>query len=46
LDEKFKRRIKTQTVLQSADTGAMLLWALLAFGQISMRRLMAGKRLP
>jgi hypothetical protein len=32
------RRIKTQTVLPSADTAAMMFWALLASGQISMRR--------
>jgi putative transposase len=30
LHEEFKRRIKTQTVLPSADTAAMLFWALLA----------------
>ena len=39
LHEEFKRRIKTQTVLPSADTAAMLLWALLASGQISMRKI-------
>jgi putative transposase len=50
LHEEFKRRIKTQTVLPSADTAAMLFWALLASGQINMRkidgwaRLMAGRR--
>ena len=38
LHEEFKRRIKTQTVLPSADTAAMLFWALLASGQIQMRR--------
>jgi putative transposase len=38
LHEEFKRRIKTQTVLPSADTAAMLLWALLASGQIIMRK--------
>ena len=38
LHEKFKRRIKTQTVLPSADTAAMLFWALLASGQINMRK--------
>ena len=38
LHEEFKRRIKTQTVLQSADTAAMLFWALLASGQINMRK--------
>ena len=31
-------RIKTQTVLPSAETAAMLFWALLASGQISMRK--------
>ena len=36
--EEFKRRIKTQTVLPSADTAAMLFWALLASGQINMRK--------
>jgi putative transposase len=38
LHEEFKRRIKTQTVLPSADTAAMLFWALLASGQITMRK--------
>ncbi len=38
LHEEFKRRIKTQTVLPSADTAAMLFWALLASGQISTRK--------
>ena len=38
LHEEFKRRIKTQTVLPSADTAAMLFWALLAAGQIAMRK--------
>ena len=38
LHEEFKRRIKTQTVLPSADTAAMLFWALLAAGQINMRK--------
>lgn len=37
LHEEFKRRIKMQTVLPSAETAAMLFWALLAPGQISMR---------
>jgi hypothetical protein len=32
------RRIKTQTVLPSAETAAMLFWALLASGQINMRK--------
>jgi putative transposase len=35
---KFKRRIKTQTVLPSAETAAMLFWALLPSGQITMRK--------
>jgi transposase-like protein len=38
LHGEFKRRIKTQTVLPSADTAAMLFWALLASGQINMRK--------
>ncbi len=38
LHEEFKRRIKTQTVLPSADTAAMMFWALLASRQISMRK--------
>jgi transposase-like protein len=38
LHEEFKRRIKTQAVLPSADTAAMLFWALLASGQITMRK--------
>ncbi len=36
LHEEFKRRIKTQTVVPSAETAAMLFWALLAAGQITM----------
>jgi hypothetical protein len=36
LHEEFKRRIKTQTVLPSAETAAMLFWALLASGQINI----------
>jgi len=39
LHEEFKRRIKTQTVLPSAETAAMLFWALVASGQISMRKI-------
>jgi putative transposase len=38
LHEEFKRRTKTQTVLPSAETAAMLFWALLASGQITMRK--------
>jgi transposase-like protein len=38
LHEEFKRRIKTQTVLPCAETAAMLFWALLAAGQIAMRK--------
>ena len=38
LHEESKRRIKTQTVLPSADAAAMLFWALLASGQINMRK--------
>jgi putative transposase len=38
LHEEFKRRIKTQTVLPFAETACMLFWALLASGQITMRK--------
>jgi transposase-like protein len=38
LNEEFRRRIKTQTVLPCAATVPMLLWALLASGQIQMRK--------
>ena len=38
LHEEFNRRIKTQAVLPSAETAAMLFWALLASGQITMRK--------
>ena len=38
LHEEFKRRIKTQTVLPCAETAAMLFWALMASGQITMRK--------
>jgi putative transposase len=37
LHEEFNRRIKTQTALPPAETAAMLFWALLASGQITMR---------
>jgi transposase-like protein len=39
LHEEFKRRIKTQTVLPSAETAAMLFWALLASRQIVLRKI-------
>ena len=38
LHEEFRRRIKTQTVLPEAETALMLFWALLACGQITMRK--------
>jgi len=38
LHEEFKRWNKTRIVLPSADTAAMLFWALLASGQINMRK--------
>jgi transposase-like protein len=38
LNEEFRRRIKTQAVLPCAETVPMLLWALLAAGQITMRK--------
>ena len=38
LNEEFRRRIKTQTVLSCAETVPMLLWELMASGQIQMRK--------
>lgn len=38
LHEEFRRRIKTQAVLPEAGTAPMLFWALLASGQIVMRK--------
>jgi len=38
LNGEFRRRIKTQTVLPCAEILPMLLWALLASGQIQMRK--------
>jgi putative transposase len=38
LHEEFRRRIKTQAVLPDAETAPMLFWALLASGQIVMRK--------
>ena len=46
LHEEFKRRIKTQTVLPSAETAAMLFWGLLASGQITMRKVDGWQTLP
>ncbi len=39
LHGKFKRRIKIQCALPDAETAAMLFWALMASGQITMRRI-------
>jgi putative transposase len=38
LHEEFRRRIKTQCVLPCAETACMLFWALLADGQITLRK--------
>lgn len=38
LNEEFRRRIKTQTVLPNAETVPMLFWALMASGQIVMQK--------
>ena len=45
LNEEFRRRIKTQTVLPCAETAPMLRWALLASGQIQMRKVDGWKAL-
>ena len=42
---EFKRRIKTQTVLPCAETAAMMFPALLASGQITMRKVDAWQTL-
>ena len=39
LHGEFKRRVKTQCALPSAETAAMLFWALMASGQITTRRI-------
>ena len=44
--KEFKRRIKTQIVLPSAETAAMLFWALIASGQASMRKIDGWRTLP
>jgi transposase-like protein len=38
LHEEFKRRIKTQCLLPCAETACMLFWALVASGQITLRK--------
>jgi transposase-like protein len=38
LHEEFKRRIKTQCMLPCAETACLLFWALLASGQITLRK--------
>jgi transposase-like protein len=45
LHAEFKRRMKTQTVLPSAETAAMPFWALLAAGQIALRKVDGWQRL-
>src|SRR5262245_326114 len=44
LHEEFTRRIKTQTVLPSAETAAMLFWGYLLPGRSPCPRSMAGRR--
>lgn len=46
IDEEFRRRVKTQTVLPCAETVPMLLWALMASGQIIMRKVDGWETLP
>jgi len=46
LHEEFKRRIKTQTMLPCAENAAMLFWALLASGQITMGKVDGWEALP
>ena len=44
LHEEFKRRIKTQTVLPSAETAAMMFWALWPPARYRCERSTAGRR--
>ena len=44
LHEEFKRRIKTQTVLPSAETAAMLFWACWHRARSTCAKWMAGRR--
>ena len=46
LHEEFKRRIKTQTVLPSAETAAMLFWRCSPPVRSTCARSMAGRRSP
>jgi len=39
LHEEFKRRIKTQCLLPCAETAGLLFWALVASGQIKLRKI-------
>jgi len=39
LHEEFKRRIKTQCLLPCAETACLLFWALVASGQIKLRKI-------
>jgi transposase-like protein len=45
LHEEFRRRVKIQCVLPCADTACMLFWALLASGQITLRKVDGWKTL-
>ena len=44
--EDFKRRITTPTALPSAEMAATLIWALLASGQITLRKVYGWQTLP
>jgi putative transposase len=46
IHEEFKRRIKTQTVLPSTETAAMLFWALFASKQIILNKVEGFQTLP
>ena len=39
LNREFRRRTKTQASFSSEESGVTLLWALVAFDQIQMRRI-------
>jgi putative transposase len=45
LHEEFRRRVKTQGSLPSEDTGVVLLFSLIASGQIKLRRIEGGRKI-
>jgi hypothetical protein len=46
LHEEFRRRVKTQGSLSSEDAALILLFSLVASGQIKLRRIDGGRKIP